>query len=311
MGGGTLFKAELYNQRINFNHWCCTAMSFRKQWEPILEKIARRLAKDEINVERQGRVTIRHYYCTSVMDVVRHLRRFTKAKDEQGQHDVLKILLKYYQYGRRGRFEIKKGRHRLDIVIDDEHLAISVKTIVDVTVKKVREKASLVLSLKREQQYPADRVWIAFFYKFKDNASPKNACKYLFCWIDIDITGVVDTRTLNEDLMAVVLKTKKVVADKLDVDDEIIIPVDNIMLVEEMERESQEKDKLLEANADLIDHIEEEKAEQTHAIVDQAKTIANQAKAIAEKDKAIAEKDKANATLLKENAALKKRFGVE
>jgi hypothetical protein len=285
-------------------------LSFRKQWEPVLEKIARRLARDEINVERQGRVAIHHYYCTSVMEIARHLRRFTKAKDEQGQHDVLKILLKYYRYGRRGRFEIKKGRHRLDIVIDDEHLAISVKTIVDVTVKKVREKASLVLSLKREQHYPADRVWIAFFYKFKDNASPRDACKYLFCWIDIDITGVVDAQTLNEDLMAVVLKTKKAVAEKLGVDDEIIIPVDNIMLVEELEREGQEKDKLLEAKDDTIDRIEEEKAEQARALSDQAKALADKDKAIADQAKTIADMHKAVETLSKEIAALKKRLGM-
>jgi hypothetical protein len=293
-------------------------LSFRKQWEPVLEKIARRLARDEINVECQGRVAMHQFYCTSVMEIARHLRRFTKAKDEQGQHDVLKILLRYYRYGRRGRFEIKKGRHRLDIVIDDEHLAISVKTIVDVTVKKVREKASLVLSLKHEQHYPADRVWIAFFYKFKDNASPKDACKYLFCWIDIDITGVVDAQTLNDDLMAVVLKTKKGVADKLGVDDEIIIPVENIMLVEEMEREGKEKDVLLEAKDDTIDRIEEEKAEQARALADKDKTIADKDKTIADKDKTIADKDKTIAdmrkaieTLATEIAALKKRFGVE
>ncbi len=292
-------------------------MSFRKQWEPVLEKIARRLVKDEVNAERQGRVNMRHYYCTSVMDVVRHLRRFTKARDEQGQHDVLKILLKYHRYGRRGRFEIKRDKYRLDIVIDDEHVAISVKTIVDVTVEKVREKTSLVLSLKQEKHYPADRVWIAFFYKFKDGASPRHACKYLLCWIDIDLTGVVDVRTLNEDVEAVVLKTKKLVAEKLGVDDKIIIPVDNIMLVEELEREGKEKDALLEANADLIDHLEEEKAEQARAIADKDKALVEKDKAIDEKDKAIDEKDKAidekdkaNATLLKENAELKKRLGM-
>ena len=272
-------------------------MSFRKQWEPLLERIAKRLAKDEIDVESRGRVTMRHYYCTSVMDIARHLRCFTRARDEQGQHDVLKILLKYYQYGRRGRFEIKRGRYRLDIVIDDEQLAISVKTIVDETVEKVRKKASLVLSLKREKHTPADRLWIAYFYKFKDSASPRKACKYLFCWIDIDITGVVDAQTLNEDLMAVVQKSKTVVAEKLGVDDKIIIPVDNIMLVEEVERESKEKDELLEAKDNMIDQLEQEKAEQARAIIEKNKEIAGKDKEIAEKDKEITE--------------LKKRLGID
>ena len=272
-------------------------MSFRKQWEPRLEKIAARLAKDEIDVEGQGRVIVRHYYCTTVMEIARHLRRFTRARDEQGQHDVLKILLKYYRYGHRGRFEIKRGRYRLDIVVDDEHLAISVKTIVDVTVEKVREKASLVLSLKREKRYPADRVWIAYFYKFKDHASPRKACKYLFCWIDIDITGIVDARTLNDDVMAVVQKSKTVVAEKLSVDDKIIIPVDNLMLVEEVERESHEKDELLEAKDDMIDQLEQEKAEMSRAIMEKDKVIDEKDKALGEERKASAEKDKTIAEL--------------
>nr|MDO8109957.1 hypothetical protein [Candidatus Sigynarchaeota archaeon] len=274
-------------------------MSFRKQWEPVLEKIAKRLAFDEIDVLSQGQVTAHHFYCTTVMDVARHLRQFTRAKDEQGQHDVLKILLKYYRYGRRGKFEIKHGRYRLDIAVDDGRLVISVKTIVDVTVEKVQEKASMVLSLKQEKKYSADRVWIAYFYKFKGQASPKKACKYLLCWIDIDISGVVDVQTLNQDLIAMVQKTKTAVAGKLGVDDKIIIPVDNIMLVEELERESKEKDdllgakdELLEAKDDVIDKLEQEKAEQGRAIIEKAKTIDEQTKTIDEQTKTIDEQTK-------------------
>jgi len=264
-------------------------MSFRKQWEPILEKIAKRLAKDEIDVERQGRVTTSHYYCTSVMDVVRHLRRFTRAKDPQGQHDVLKILFKWHRYGDRGRFEVKQGICRLDIWIDDTHEAIEVKTIVDVSVAKVKGKASLVLRLKSKQRRRVDRAWILFFEKFRGGASPREACKYLLCWVDIDVTGKASAREINKDLVIVMHKSKAAVAEKLNVDEDIIIPVDNIMLVEDLERELDEKDK---ANATLLkENAEKDKANATLL-------------------KENAEKDKANATLLKENAELKKRLGM-
>jgi hypothetical protein len=282
-------KAGLGNQFINFIHWCCTAMSFRKQREPVLEKIAKRLAKDEINVERQGRVTTSHYYCTSVMDVVRHLRRFTMAKDPQGQHDVLKILFKWHRYGDRGRFEVKQGICRLDIWIDDTHEAIEVKTIVDVSVAKVKGKASLVLRLNSKQRRRVDRAWILFFEKFRGGASPREACKYLLCWVDIDVTGKASAREINKDLVILMHKSKAAVAEKLNVDEDIIIPVDNIMLVEDLERELDEKDKIIDekdAALDKRDKIIDKKDKiidkKDKIIADQAKVIADQAKAIAE-----------------------------
>ncbi|HME50572.1 MAG TPA: hypothetical protein VKM55_00005 [Candidatus Lokiarchaeia archaeon] len=242
-------------------------MSMRKQWEPVLENVASRLAKDEIDVTSRGCAIARHYYCTSVMDVARHLRRFTKARDEQGQHDVLKILFKYYRYGRQGRFEIKNGIDRLDIWIDGAREAIEVKTIVDVTVAKVKGKASLILALRKKRHRRVDRAWIAFFYKFKGGASPKPACKYLLCWIDIDISGIVNAHELNQDLTMIMHESKIAVAKRISVDDNIIIPVDNIMLVEELERESKEKDDMLDAKDAII-------AEKDEIITKKDKTIA-------------------------------------
>jgi hypothetical protein len=277
-------------------------MSFRKQWEPVLEKIAKRLAKDEIDVEHQGRVSIRHYYCTSVMDVVRHLRRFTKAKDQQGQHDVLKILFKWYRYGDRGRFEVKQGICRLDIWIEDTHEAIEVKTIVDVSVAKVKGKASLVLKLKSKQRRRVDRAWIIFFKKFRGGASPRIACKYILCWVDIDVTGKTNVRELNKDLVILMHKSKATVAEKLDVDEDIIIPVDNIMLVEDLERELMEKDAALDEKENIIAdqakalaHKDKENSDQAQALADQAQALAHKDKENADQAQALAHKDKENA----------------
>jgi len=272
-------------------------MSFRDTWDPVLAPVARRLAGDELDARRRGRVAVHHYYCTSVMDVVRHLRRFTRARDEQGQHDVLKIVFKRLVHGDRGRYEVRRGRTRLDIWIDDAHEAIEVKTIVDVTVSKVKGKLSLVLRLKRKQRRRVDRLWVVFFYKFKDGASPRAACKYLLCWVDMDLAGITNTRELEDDVVALMHKSKKAVAEKLNVDESIIIPVENIMLVEDLERELKEKDALLDEKDKIIDEKD--------ALLDEKDKV------IDEKDKVIDEHGKALDKLAAENLELKRRLGIK
>ena len=142
--------------------------------------------------------------------------------------------------------------------------------------------ASLVLRLKSKQRKRVDRAWIIFFEKFRGGASPRVACKYLLCWVDIDVTGNASAHEINKDLVILMHKSKATVAENLIVDEDIIIPVDNIMLVEDLERELKEKDAALD---------------------EKDKVIVN-------KDKVIIDKDKAIDTLSKENAALKKRLGM-
>ncbi len=57
------------------------------------------------------------------------------------------------------------------IWVDDAHEAIEVKTIVDITVAKVKGKLSLVLRMRQKQRRRVDRLWVAFFYKFRGGSS--------------------------------------------------------------------------------------------------------------------------------------------
>lgn len=262
-----------------------------------MAKTASRLARDEIHVETLDRVTVHLFYCTSVMAVAKFLRLFTHAKDKQAEHDVLKILFKYSLYGDRGRFEVKHGLYRLDIWVDDEHLAVQVKTIIDVTVEKVKKNAKAVIDEREKKDRPADRLWIVFFYKFEGGASPKKACKYLISLVDIDLTGVVDIDKLNEDLATMVIKSKEAASTRLGVNGKIILPVDNIILAEELEREGKEKDAIIDALQESNDVLVNETTKKDEAL----------AEAEREKD----ELAKENAELAKENAELKRQLGID
>nr|MDO8114435.1 hypothetical protein [Candidatus Sigynarchaeota archaeon] len=241
-------------------------MSLREQWGPILKDIASRLPADEIVPAKKRLVAIHVYYCHEVMAIASHLRKFTRASDAQAQHDVLKMLLKHRKFGDAGRFEVHEGPWRLDIYIGESHLIVQVKTIVKVAVDKLREKPVAVF-----EHEICDELWIAFFYKFKEDASPDPACQYLLVWIDINFADVTNVARLNKQLTAMVQKSKQDAAKKLGVAEDIIIPVDNILLTEELERE----------------------------VRDLKKAMAENKKALAEKDKALAEKDKAIADLKK------------
>ncbi|HME52285.1 MAG TPA: hypothetical protein VKM55_08710 [Candidatus Lokiarchaeia archaeon] len=224
-------------------------MSLRDQWEPILKDIAGRLPDDEIYSAKKGTVAIHVYYCHDVMAIASQLRKFTRASDAQAQHDTLKILFKHAKFGAVGEFEVHQGPWRLDIYVAESHLIVQVRTIVKVTVDKLREKPIAAF-----EQDICDQLWIAFFYKFKGDASPNPACKYLLEWIDINSASVTSISRLNKQLTAMVQKSKQAIAKKLDVSDEIIIPVDNILLAEELEREVRElKNKIAEKD-EIIDN---------------------------------------------------------
>lgn len=92
-------------------------------------------------------------------------------------------------------------------------------------------------------------------------ASPKKAYKYLISLVDINLSGVVDIDTLNEDLITMTTRGKQAAAARLGVSSKIILPVDNIILAEELERESKEKDDIIEAKDTIIDEQAKEIAE--------------------------------------------------
>ncbi|MHA1849067.1 MAG: hypothetical protein ACTSYS_05970, partial [Promethearchaeota archaeon] len=132
-----------------------------------------------------------------------------------------------------------------------------------------------------------NKVWIFFFLKFWGDASPIEECKYLLYWITIDFMDVKEVSELNDEVRSNMTDLNQAVANSLGVDEEIIIPVDNILLVEDLERELEDErreNELLRAEAGELERI------------------------ISEMKKENAEMKKENAEIKKENAEMKREI---
>ena len=162
----------------------------------------------------------------------------------------------------------------MDIYFEDTMVSISVKTLVMATTKVIRGTTMATFDSS-----PVDKTWIFFFYKFKDHASPRPPCQYLITWVDIDSLDS-DPARMTRQVIMMVTKAKQKAAKKLGVLAQILLPVENIIKVEDMEREIAEKDEAL----------------------------AEKDEALAEKDDLLAREREKNKMLAKENAELKKQL---
>ena len=255
-----------------------------KEREPAIKALAPDLLRDLIVLDSRAPVTIRIFFCDGVMAVVKYLRETTKAKELGATHHVFKILAKHAMYGDRGRVEFSDKGERMDIYFEDTMVSISVKALVMATIKVIRGTTMAVFD-----STPVDKTWIFFFYKFKDNASPRPPCQYLITWIEIDSLDIDPARTTKQ-VINMVTKSKQKAAKQLGVPAKILVPVENIIKVEDMEREVQEFKNVIDEKDRVIDEKD--------------KVIDEKDRVIDEKDKVINEKDE-------EIAKLKNRLGMD
>ena len=267
-----------------------------KEREPAIKALVPDLLRALIVLEKQAPVTVRMFFCDGVMAIVKYLREATNAKDIGATHHVFKILGKHAMYGDRGRLEFADKGERLDIYIEDTMVSISVKALVMATIKVVRGTTMAVFDAA-----PVDKTWIFFFYKFKDRASPRPPCQNLIAWIEIDSLDIDPARTTKQ-VITMVTKAKQKAAKLLGVPVKILVPVPNIIKVDDMEREIAEKDKII---ADARETL----AEDRKALAEKDKTLAEKDKTLAEKDKTLAEERRASAEKDEEIVALKKQLG--
>jgi len=176
----------------------------------------------------------------------------------------------------------------MDIYFEDTMVSISVKTLVMATTKVIRGTTMATFDSS-----PVDKTWIFFFYKFKDHASPRPPCQYLITWVDIDSLDS-DPARMTRQVIKMVTKAKQKAAKKLGVLAQILLPVENIIKVEDMEREIAEKDEAL--------------AEKDEALAEKDEALAEKDEALAEKDDLLAREREKNKMLAKENAELKKQL---
>jgi len=223
---------------------------------------------DALLVEvRRKPVYVRVYYCEGVMAIVEYIRDHTKGMEHGAQHHVFKILGKHAEFGDQGQLEVSSDAERMDIYIKESMVSVEVKTLTMATIETIRGTVMAAF-----EGNPADKTWIFFLYKFDGDASPRPSCAYLLTWVAIDSLDI-DFDRIADVVVTLVQKAKDKVAKKLGVPGRILIPVENIIKVEDLERELKEKTTIIDDQAQTID-------DQAQTIDDQAQTIDDQAKEI-------------------------------
>ena len=251
---------------------------------------------DALLVEvRHKPVYVRVYYCEGVMAIVEYIRDHTKGMEHGAQHHVFKILGKHAEFGEQGRLEVSSGAERMDIYIEDTMVSIEVKTLTMATIETIRGTAMAAF-----EGNPADKTCIFFLYKFAGNPSPRPPCAYLLTWVAIDSLDIHFDRVASL-VVSMVQKAKDQAAKKLGVPAKILIPVENIIKVDDLERELKEKIAINDEQAKTID-------EQAKINDEQAKTIDEQAKIIDEQAKINDDQAKTIDDQAKEIARLRKRL---
>ncbi len=266
-----------------------------KNLEPILNMKAKGVRDSLIYSQKDTTLGIKYYYCDAIMDLVKFIREKTKAKELGATHHVLKALFRWIIYQDRARLEISKDGHRVDIYVDETRQEIEVKTISQMKVLDLWKKAIGVIEAP---SHTPDSLWIFYFYRLdwsKDKAVPKRkiatsngsntspsfeeepTCHYLLVFVDIDLL-VQESNSLKQDMIQLVEESLEHVAKKIRIRPELIIPLENLIKVEDVERER--------------DEIRHER-DQAKLERDQAKqVIQDKDQVIQDKDQVIQDKDK-------------------
>ncbi|MHA1672230.1 MAG: hypothetical protein ACTSYI_01255 [Promethearchaeota archaeon] len=234
-----------------------------KEIVPILNTKAKSIINSLLYVKKDAALEIKYYFCNAVMDLVKFIREKTKAKELGATHHVLKALFRWIIYQDRARLEVSKDGRRIDIYVDGTRQEIEVKTISQMKIYDLWKKALGVI--ESSSQIP-DSLWIFYFYRLnwpkdkdlhKEKSRSSNisethpiidgmsTCHYLLVFISIDLL-LQDSHALKQDLIQLVEESLKQVGKKLKIRPELIIPLENLIKVEDLERLVKEKDQTIQ-----------------------------------------------------------------
>ena len=233
---------------------------------------------DDVLEGAGGQMAIHVFHCEHVQAVVRFLRENTSRDYLKDEHDVLKIIFGFKVFSRGGvMFEVRDGHGGyIDVMLKDWSEIVEVKSIHKPAVKRI---SSRMFAAYRNRL--ATRFWIFFFYKLKDFPCELGhlCCKYLLTWIDIYNLDHLDSELISV-LIEMVEKSKSFVAKDLGVEKEILIPVDGIILVEDLEAE-------LESERNRNSALSEKLSERDKVINDLSRKLSERDKMLSERDKVI------------------------
>ncbi|MHA1271735.1 MAG: hypothetical protein ACTSPY_18250, partial [Candidatus Helarchaeota archaeon] len=162
------------------------------------------------------------------------------------------------------QFEKEGVPKKIDIYHMYEDQRIEVKTINELSFKKLKDTVMYVF-----KHHPNnEKLWVFYFLKLEMSDYPitKNKefeitiddCKYLLIFISILILGEENLSDINSELEEGVKEIVERAAEKLDVEKEIIIPLGNVIISEELRRKLKEKEKELENKEKELENKEKE-----------------------------------------------------
>jgi hypothetical protein len=176
------------------------------------------------------------------MDLAGFFREKTKAAEWGSQHHALKICFGRSHYGNQVIFEKMVNATRVDILLLEDMKIIEVKTLSDVSPDDVLDVTESVWL--QSPPHP-DILWIFFFEKISPPKAEHNLkCQYLLVHIWVDLLGPF-TEEKMEALIRMVEESNEAVAKKLEIPRKWILPLENLVKVEDLERLVEERDQRL------------------------------------------------------------------
>ena len=122
---------------------------------------------------------------------------------------------------------------------------------------------------------------------------------YLLVFVDILLTGVIDLTEINTELEKGTKKIGDEAAEKLDIPRTIILPLENVILVEdikrELEKEREKREKLskeLEERDKKLDEMSQKLKERDMKLDEMSKKLDEMSKKLDEMSRKLKEKDK-------------------
>ena len=216
------------------------------------------------------RVIIRVYFSSKVFKLVRILKE-SKIADRTVVHDSLRAL--FGPIIIRENFDMEKTvqKRKIDIYIPSKGHKVEIKTISEMTIEKLELKVKKAYS----DEINYDFMWNYYFMYLdfdklkefeedKERDYSKIKCKYFLIFIEINLIGVIDLTEINNEIEKGTEEMIEQVAKELDVSKNIIIPLPNLITVEELRSEidglKSDVEELKSKNVELKSDVKELKS---------------------------------------------------
>jgi hypothetical protein len=235
--------------------------SLEKWIHTFLSKISEKTIKSDSISKNHLKVTI--FRSNPFENLIAELKKVSVTGRLAHQHDAIKVFLNHILL--QGQFSALEQRNSNGVNIDITHsdIAHELKTRKNVSHSEIKTFIADYFKDMIKMRSLKHRWWLVFFMKRTDwKAKKGRVCMYYLILIEINVKQYQDFETsfnkISEDVMQMVESVKKKVAKEDEIDDTgILVPVENILVVDSLREEVQEKDALLQEKDALLQEKDE------------------------------------------------------